>query len=232
MRGQIKTRLTVFANARHRPNLAALFRLTAAQRAERCDEVSQVIEVLRFLPVPQSMMSDDIGLWLPARSIAALRAHGIDSLADLTMRIARRRRWWISIIGLGPARAKEIESLFAAHPQLTERARALVAAADPIGVTPWERPRLPHEIDGSSGGFRAPQHMCTLNASNDYKAVQAWLSLHEAEATRRAYRKEAERLMLCWVACAPMRTGSLALLSRQREESRESGLAATGALGT
>ncbi|OXC74347.1 Integrase [Caballeronia sordidicola] len=38
--------------------------------------------------------------------------------------------------------------------------------------------------------------MCTLNASNDYEAVQAWLSLHEAEATRRAYRKEAERLML------------------------------------
>jgi hypothetical protein len=28
------------------------------------------------------------------------------------------------------------------------------------------------------------------------KAVQAWLSLHEAPATQRAYRKEAERLIL------------------------------------
>lgn len=194
--GRIKTRLIVFANARHRPDLAALFRLTAAQRAERCNDVSRAIEVLRFLPTPQPTISDDIGLWLPARSVSALRAHGIDSLADLTLRIPRRRRWWITIAGLGPARAKQIENLFAAHPQLTERARALVVVASPAVVVPWEHFRLPHEVDGSSGGFRAPRHMCTLKAGNDYEAVQAWLSLHEAEATRRAYRKEAERVML------------------------------------
>jgi site-specific recombinase XerD len=35
-----------------------------------------------------------------------------------------------------------------------------------------------------------------LRADNDYQAVQAWLSLHESAATQRAYRKEAERLML------------------------------------
>jgi hypothetical protein len=44
--------------------------------------------------------------------------------------------------------------------------------------------------------FRAPRHTCTLKASNDYEAVQAWLSLHESAATQRAYRKEAERLIL------------------------------------
>ena len=56
--------------------------------------------------------------------------------------------------------------------------------------------RLPHEVDGSQGTFRAPQATCTLDATNDYEAVQAWLSLHEAPATQRAYRKEAERLIL------------------------------------
>lgn len=36
----------------------------------------------------------------------------------------------------------------------------------------------------------------TLRANNDYEAVQAWLALHESAATQRAYRKEAERLIL------------------------------------
>jgi site-specific recombinase XerD len=48
----------------------------------------------------------------------------------------------------------------------------------------------------SSGTFRAPRHTCTLDANNDYAAVQAWLSLHESTATQRSYRKEAERLIL------------------------------------
>ena len=33
-------------------------------------------------------------------------------------------------------------------------------------------------------------------AANDYEAVQSWLSLQESPGTYRAYRKEAERLML------------------------------------
>lgn len=55
---------------------------------------------------------------------------------------------------------------------------------------------VPGEVDGSRGTFRAPPESCTLNSANDYEAVQAWLSLHESAATQRAYRKEAERLIL------------------------------------
>ncbi len=47
-----------------------------------------------------------------------------------------------------------------------------------------------------AGQFRAPRNACTLNATNDYEAVQAWLALHETVATQRAYRKEAARLIL------------------------------------
>lgn len=61
---------------------------------------------------------------------------------------------------------------------------------------PWENVRLPHEIDGSCGAFRAPRETCALNANNDYDAVQTWLSLHESPSTQRAYRKEAEPLIL------------------------------------
>ena len=98
--------------------------------------------------------------------------------------------------GLGPAAARRIEAFFAAHPALTERARALIATSGPGAVVPWESLRLPHEVDGSLGAFRAPRQTCTLDADNDYAAVQAWLSLHEFTATQRAYRKEAERLIL------------------------------------
>lgn len=38
--------------------------------------------------------------------------------------------------------------------------------------------------------------MCTLDASKDYEAISAWLALQESTETERAYRKEAERLLL------------------------------------
>ncbi len=85
-------------------------------------------------------------------------------------------------------------------PQLTAHARALIAVAQPTGIVPWEQLHLPHEVDGSQGTFRAPHGACTLNATNDYEAVQAWLALHETAAMQRAYRKEAERLILCAIA--------------------------------
>jgi site-specific recombinase XerD len=80
--------------------------------------------------------------------------------------------------------------------QLTERARALVVVNESEEIVPWERLAVPHEVDGSCGAFRAPRATCTLRADNDYEAVQAWLALYESAATQRAYRKEAERLIL------------------------------------
>lgn len=156
----------------------------------------QAIELLRTLPLPEPAISDDVALWLNASTAAVLRAAGIDTLADLTVRVPRRRRWWTVIPGLGQASARRIEAFFAEHPQLTERARALIAEQVRGVVVPWEQIRLPNEVDGSQGQFRAPRETCVLTADNDYEAVQAWLSLHESPATQRAYRKEAERLIL------------------------------------
>jgi site-specific recombinase XerD len=120
----------------------------------------------------------------------------IKTLAALTVRIPRRRRWWVAIPGLGARGARRIEAFFASHPQLTERARALVVVETAPDLVPWERLAVPDELDGSRGTFRAPRSTCTLSANNDYEAVQAWLDLHESPATRSAYRKEAERLIL------------------------------------
>ncbi|CAG2138074.1 Tyrosine recombinase XerC [compost metagenome] len=194
--GHIRRQLSDFARRRQRDDLAALFEHGASERVGRAKAISQAVDLLRRLPPPQPEVVDDIGQWLPPRAVQALRAHGIATLADLTVRIPRRRRWWTAVPGLGPASARRIEAFFAEHPQLTDRARALIAVADRGVIVPWEQLCLPHEVDGSSGTFRAPRQTCTLNADNDYAAVQAWLALHESPGTQRAYRKEAERLIL------------------------------------
>lgn len=196
MLGRIRRKLIAFAESRHRLDLAEVFRHTQDERPQRALAVGRAIEALRSLPAPQPQIGDDVLRWLAPRAAKALHAHGIRTLADLTVRIPRRRRWWGAIDGLGMAAARHIEAFFAAHPQLTECARKLIAVVQPSGIVPWEQLRLPHEVDGSQGSFRAPQHACTLNAANDYEAVQAWLALHETVATQRAYRKEAERLIL------------------------------------
>jgi site-specific recombinase XerD len=194
--GRIRRQLIAFARSRQREDLAALFEHPLAERLGLASAVAHAIDVLRASPAPVPRISDDIGLWLAPRAVRALREHGIDTLAELTVRIPRRRQWSTAVPGLGTAGARQIEAFFATHPQLTDRARALIAVTRPAVVVPWEQLRLPHEVDGSQGSFRAPRHTCTLKASNDYEAVQAWLALHESPATQRAYRKEAERLIL------------------------------------
>lgn len=142
------------------------------------------------------LVTDELARWLPARAAKAMNAHGMRTLADLTVRIPRRRQCWVAIPGLGATSAKQVESFFAVHPELTEKARALILAEPRNDVVPWEHITLPLELDGSRGKFRAPLDTSTLDARNDHEAVQAWLHLHESPATQRAYRKEVERLLL------------------------------------
>jgi len=192
--GRIRRTLAAFAKSRHRDDLAKVF---GGRSAAPADTVARAIETLRSLPAPVPHIADAIDQWLPPRVVAALQAHGIRTLADLTVRVPRRRRWWTAIDGLGAASARLVEAFFSTYPALTERARGLIVAAPSAEVVvPWEQLRVPHEVDGSHGLFRAPRAACLLNASNDYEAIQSWLSLHESAATQRAYRKEAERLIL------------------------------------
>lgn len=193
---RIRQELIAFARTRHHADLVELLDHPDFQRATLSRKVFQAIDYLRDASVPEPLVTDDIGKWFPARTCQALRGHGIRTLADLTVRVPRRRMWWAGIDGLGSTGAKHIEAFFAQHPQLTERARALIPMSANADIVPWEVLRVPEDVDGSNGMFRAPRRTCALNADNDYQAVHAWLSLHETPATLRAYRKEAERLIL------------------------------------
>ena len=193
---RLRRQVADFARGRHRVDLAALFEQAGARGSKRAATIACALDTLASLPVPQPLIGDDVERWLQPRLAAALRAAGIKTLADLTVRVPRRRRWWVTVPGLGATGARQIEVFFAAHPELTQRARALVVVASPPDLSPWENLVVPEDVDGSRGTFRAPRAACALRANNDYQAVQAWLSLHESPATQLKYRKEAERLML------------------------------------
>ena len=194
--GNIRRKLATLARLRRREDLASAFEHPESDRIPHSRTAVAAIELLRTITPPAPQITDDIGLWLSERSVRSLKAHGIDTLADLTVRVPRRRRWWVAVPGLGVTGARQIEAFFSQHPQLVERARALIVRNAQQDVRPWEMLVVPGEVDGSRGTFRAPPESCTLNSANDYEAVQAWLSLHESAATQRAYRKEAERLIL------------------------------------
>lgn len=194
--GAIRRDIAAFARSRHRDDLAKLFTGPARKGPAAARAVVAAVEQLRSAAVPVPLIGDEVDDWLEPRVTAVLRKAGIKTLADLTLRVPRRRRWWVGINGLGMAGARRIEAFFAAHPDLTDRARELLVTQAPSDVVPWEKIVVPHEVDGTMGLHRAPRASCVLRANNDYEAVQAWLSLHEAPATQRAYRKEAERLIL------------------------------------
>ncbi|KVV44116.1 hypothetical protein WK81_13645 [Burkholderia ubonensis] len=46
----------------------------------------------------------------------------------------------------------------------------IVEALHAHGIVPREPLRVPHEVDGSRGQFRAPRTACLLKASSDYEA--------------------------------------------------------------
>jgi len=194
--GGVRRQLALAAKHVCRPDLVAVLTHPDGERIQRAKVVAETIEILRHSRVPEPLVTDDIGAWLPNRAVTVLRAQGISTLADLTVRVPRRRQWWKAIPGLGPTSARRIEAFFAVHPALTMRAKELVARSPKGRIVPWEQLCLPDEVNGSAGTFRAPRDTCTLDADDDYQAVQAWLSMHESPATRSSYRKEAERLIL------------------------------------
>ena len=140
----VKRQFVVFATSRARADLAAVLAASSPSDRKLAKAATAAIETLRGMPPPQPLIGDAVERWLPMRLVSVLRAAGIRTLADLTLRVPRRRRWWAGIEGLGPAGARHIEAFFAQHPALTEYARALVTAYFTPSRTPISRDRGQH----------------------------------------------------------------------------------------
>ena len=170
--GRIRREVYAFARSQHRDDVAELFAGPACKGVATARAVAAAIELLRTAALPTPLIGDEVECWLEPRVAQVLAAAGIRTLAGLTLRVPRRSRWWTDIAGLGVAGARRVEAFFAAHPELTERARGLVVRA-PSSVVPWDDIVVPHEVDGTAGMYRAPRASCALRADNDYDAVHA-----------------------------------------------------------
>nr|WP_249192495.1 phage integrase family protein [Burkholderia cenocepacia] len=153
--------------------------------------------------------------WFDARLVERLAAAGVATFAQLlALMRARRQRWYNAVPRLGKVGAQRLTDFIAQHPDtlgylspLAVTPRRQLAAGHPAlqpvpgalaDVVPLEALRVPAALDGSAGLNRAPvpAHQAELNT--DLQAIHAWIATRGArsEATRRAYRREAERLLL------------------------------------
>lgn len=162
--------------------------------------------------------------WFEPVVAARLQAAGLATLADLLALIQRRRqRWYTAVPRLGPKGAQRItdwldlhasslqailsplavlprRQLPAGHPALT---RPTVVA----DVAPLEAFAVPPALDGRAGSNRAPVPAQGTQGGQEFRtdieAIHAWIRIRgvNSEHTARAYRREAERLLL-WAVVA------------------------------
>ena len=108
--GAIRRDIAAFARSRHRDDLAELFVGPARKGPAAARAMAAAIEQLRNATVPVPLIGDGVDDWLEPRVAAVLRKAGVKTLADLTLRVPRRRRWWAGINGIGAAGARRIEA--------------------------------------------------------------------------------------------------------------------------
>ncbi|KMQ80333.1 Integrase [Candidatus Burkholderia pumila] len=150
--------------------------------------------------------------WFEPPIAARLAAAGLVTIGDVIAKIeARRHRWYTDVPRLGPTGAQRIVDWIGLHapalghslsrqalvPRRQWTAEMLSESAgngiDVLAVAPLEALRVPAALDGSKGTNRA--RFSTFDT--DLHAIQAWLDARSASKhTRRAYRREAERLLL------------------------------------
>lgn len=192
----------------------------SARLTRRARLVRRQLEALRWLEELVSQeptAADGVSAWFAPEVAERLERAGLVTLYALVQHInGVGLRWWARVPGIGSVTAARIVEWLKQHePSVrmsvghhvavkrsrlkAEQLNTVVAKA--TSIVPFEKFLLPTELDGSNGRFRSFTD-CQLDATNDYQAIAAWLrSKHDPNgtgrtATLRAYRREAERLLL------------------------------------
>jgi site-specific recombinase XerD len=172
-----------------------------------------------------------IEIWFTGGTGRALQAAGVNTIQDLTALIlARGHRWNNAVKGLGALRAARIAAWLrqeascwgpaavigpvALQPPGQVPAGTLALARRSVSaLVPFEQIVLPVALDGSRGINRVGGDQGQiLEANTDHGAIERWLAARCPNAhTRRAYRREAERLLLWCVAEKGIPLSSLTL---------------------
>ncbi len=217
------------------------------RQSRRVRVIARQLEALAWLEtlVAQPPRSDDaVASWLHPDLVARLEAGGIYTIRQLVERInGLGMRWWTGLRAIGASKGERIMDWLRAHEaslgttvgahvnvkRSALRPHDLAGVVKPAtAIVPLEKLVVPPEQDGANGQYRAPRHLCRIDATTDLEAVLAWIrtksglsSDQMAEAmrkkgadpatsdgplawlsylshTQRAYRREAERFLL-WV---------------------------------
>ncbi|MEA3113065.1 MAG: hypothetical protein QOG58_2864, partial [Caballeronia sp.] len=181
----------------------------ARLRRRQIDALARMETSLVQAPQPEHPVAS----WLEPAIAARLQHTAIHTLGDLLEFIEMRgHRWYASVARVGPKAARRIVDWLALHADslrhtLSKRAlipRRRLAQGDPTlirprqsGIVPIESLAVPAEIDGSTGTNRAQNHASSCPLDTDLQAIDAWLATRQhSPHTARAYRREAERLLL------------------------------------
>jgi hypothetical protein len=193
------------------PTLDRKIARNARLRARQAAALERMERALVQDPAPEQPLDG----WFEPVVAARLAAAGLTTLADLLALIQRRRqRWYTAVPRLGPKGAQRITDWLDLHARslhcilspLATTPRRQFATGHPVltrpavsaDVAPLESLRVPPELDGSQGLNRAPVPAHQAELATDLDAVNAWIAIRGERSahTARAYRREAERLLL------------------------------------
>jgi integrase len=209
-----------FSEAEKAEAYAAEFGTPSPRGSRRARLSARQLEALHWL---EELMAeapkpgDGVSAWFTPSLAQRLEAAGLPTLRALVERInGVGLRWWAHVPGIAQLKATRIVDWLRKHEEeiglrigshvATPRTHlqpgelALVVRAS-TSVVPFEKFKMPTELDGRAGMFRMPGPNL-LGVDNDLAAVEMWLRSKRAEEgdkespTVRSYRKEAERLVL------------------------------------
>lgn len=171
-------------------------------------QLSALVWVEELL-VTEPQQADPVAAWFEVRLAARLVQADIHTIGELHQCVCTRGyRWWVAVPRLGEKGATRLVSWLTSHesslgvmtPQTRAPLRSLrateLARAASTTIMPLESFLTPAQLDGSQGDNRGLGR-CRIDAGNDYQAIHAWLAARAANPhTYRAYRREAERLLI------------------------------------
>lgn len=210
-----------FSEAEQREEYATEYGGTNRHAARRQQLVNRQLEALRWLEeqvAQDPQPGDGVSAWLAPALATKIEGAGMPTIFTLIERInAMGSRWWTGVPGIGETKATRIVEWLVTYAKvigmpigahaLTKRTELQAGVLDAIvlpstSLVPLEKFIVPSDLDGSAGRFRGSAEQCLLGARNDHAAILEWLASKQPAAdgsqssTQRAYRKEAERLLL------------------------------------
>lgn len=181
------------------------------QRQRLIERQLRTLDVIERLLTTEPVPADPVAAWFDESLAARLVNANIVTMADLIERIRwRGHRWWANVPKLGEKGAERIiewlrgyESSLGplplhADPSARHKppAEIVQARARETAIVPIEALSVPSSLSGEMGSNRYPGPP-RIQASNDHQAIDSWLATKSGSPhTLRAYRKEAERLLL------------------------------------